>query len=399
MGAAPPAAATGRRKKVLGAIAGGVLVASAAYFAWWALAGRYRQSTDDAYVGGNVVQITPQVAGTVVAIHADDTQFVAAGQALVELDRADTTVALERAEADLAKTVREVRRQFATARQLRATVDARRTDVTKAQEDYARRQRLASSGAISAEEAQHARDTLDAAQANLAAAQETLAASMARIDGTTVEHHPDVEAAAARVREAYLAYLRTTLLAPVSGFVAKRSVQLGEHVDPGMPLMAIVPLDEVWVDANYKEDQLDDIRIGQPVRLRADANGADYHGTVAGLAPGTGAAFALLPAQNATGNWIKVVQRLPVRIALARPELEAHPLQIGLSMQVDVDVHDRSGSPLGAAHDPGYHTSVFASQQRAPDAPIAQIIARNMGAAPPDGRPRVVGAASRSASR
>jgi membrane fusion protein (multidrug efflux system) len=232
---------------------------------------------------------------------------------------------------------------------------------------------------VSGEDLQHARDALRSAEANLAAAQEQLAATRSRIDRTSVAHHPEVEAAAARVREAYLAYARTSIPAPVAGVVAKRSVQVGQRVSAGTPLMAVVPLDDVWVDANFKEGQLRDLREGQRVWLTADANGFEYRGTVAGFGAGTGSAFALLPAQNATGNWIKVVQRLPVRIALDRRELEAHPLQIGLSMEVEVDVHDRRGRPLSPGSDPGYHTDVFARQQSGLDAPVAQIIARNLG--------------------
>ena len=247
------------------------------------------------------------------AIDADDTQFVNAGQPLVELDRADAKVALDQAEAQLAKTVREVRTLFATSAQLQAGVEVHQSDVARANEDLARRERLASSGAISREELQHARNAANGAQSALLAAQQELAANRARVDRTTLDNHPDVRDAAAQVREAYLAYARTELPAPVSGFVAKRSVQLGQRVSPGTPLMAIVPLDQVWVDANFKEPQLANMRVGQPVTLTADLYGGrvDYHGKVAGFGAGTGSAFALLPAQNATGNWIKIVQRVP----------------------------------------------------------------------------------------
>jgi membrane fusion protein (multidrug efflux system) len=368
-----------RRRKALVAILGVCILALAGYGTYWLLVLRYRQSTDDAYVDGNVVQITSQVPGTVVAIHADDTQFVPAGRTLVELDPADARIALEHSEADLGKTVREVRELFATSAQLDAMVKVQESNVTRAQDDLGRRQRLAASGAVSGEELQHAREALRSAEAGLAAAREKLAATRARIDRTSIPSHPEVEAAAARVREAYLAYARTTIPAPVAGIVAKRSVQVGQRVSAGTPLMAVVPLDDVWVDANFKENQLRSIRKGQPVRLTADANGFEYHGTVAGFGAGTGSAFALLPAQNATGNWIKVVQRLPVRIALDHRELEAHPLQVGLSMEVDVDVHDRAGGPLAPGIDPGYHTDVYAEQQRGLDAPVARIIARNLG--------------------
>ncbi len=309
-----------KRKLWLAVVLGGVAFIGIAYGAWWGLSLRYHESTDDAYVSGNVVQITPQIAGTVVAIDADDTQFVKAGQPLVELDRADAKVALDQAEAQLAKTVREVRTLFATSAQLQAAVEVRVSDMARANEDLARRERLASSGAISSEELQHARNASNGAKAALLAAQQELAANRARVDRTTIDNHPDVRNAAARVREAYLTYSRTELPAPVAGFVAKRSVQLGQRVSTGTPLMAIVPLDQVWIDANFKEPQLANMRVGQPVTLTADVYGGkvDYHGKVAGFGAGTGSAFALLPAQNATGNWIKIVQRVPVRIALDR---------------------------------------------------------------------------------
>jgi membrane fusion protein (multidrug efflux system) len=291
-----------------------------AYGVYWAQVLRNQQSTDDAYVSGNVVQITPQISGTVVAIGADDTQFVKAGQALVRLDQADAKVALEQAEAQLARTVRDVRNLYATSAQLQADVRVHDTDLAAAQSDLARRRQLGASGAVSGEELQHAVDAVKGAQAGLAAAREQLAANRARVDGTTLENHPQVRDAAAAVRSAYLTFSRTELPAPVSGLVARRNVQLGQRVSPGTPLMAVVPLDQVWVDANFKEPQLQRMRVGQPVSVTADLYGTRvvFHGTVAGFGAGTGAAFALLPAQNATGNWIKIVQRVPVRIALDR---------------------------------------------------------------------------------
>ncbi len=282
----PPGA---RRLRLLGIAAGIFALLGAAYGVYWAKDLRFAQSTDDAYVSGNVVQITPQVSGTVVAIGADNTQFVKAGQTLVRLDQEDAKVALDQAEAQLAKTVREVRNLFATSAQLQAVVAVRQADLTTAQQDLQRRERLGTSGAVSAEELQHARDTLRASQAALVSAEQQLNANRARVDGTTVADHPDVRNAAAGVRSAYLAFARTQLPAPVSGFVAQRSVQLGQRVSPGAPLMAVVPLDQVWVDANFKEPQLADIRLGQPVTLTADVYGSrvHYHGTVVGFGAGT----------------------------------------------------------------------------------------------------------------
>ena len=377
---ASPSTAPTQRKRWLLIVVGAFAALGIACGVYWALALRHVQSTDDAYVNGNVVQITPQISGTVVAIGADDTQFVTAGRTLVQLDQADAKVALDQADAQLAKTVREVRSLFATSAQLQATVAMRQSDLAKANEDLARRERLASSGAVSGEERQHARDAANSARAALLAAQQELEANRARVDRTTVDNHPDVRNAAARVRDAYLTYSRTALPAPVSGFVAKRAVQLGQRVAPGAPLMAIVPLDQVWVDANFKEPQLAGMRVGQPVKLTADLYGGKvvYHGKVAGFGAGTGSAFALLPAQNATGNWIKIVQRVPVRIAFEAPELTAHPLQIGLSMQVEVDTHERSGDRLPLVQSaPTYATDVFHSQDQLANERVRAIIAAN----------------------
>jgi membrane fusion protein, multidrug efflux system len=371
----------GRRWLWLSVIGGASLVIVAAYSLYWANVLRYSQSTDDAYVNGNVVQITPQISGTVVSIGADDTQFVKVGQPLVRLDQADAKVALDQSEAQLARTVREVRNLFATSAQLRAAVQMRQSDLAMARKDLARRERLGNSGAISNEELQHARDAMRNAEAALLSAQEQLAGNQARVDGTTLENHPDVRNASATVRNAYLGYSRTVLPAPVSGFVARRAVQLGQRVGPGAALMSVVPLDQVWVDANFKEPQLAGMRVGQPVTLTADLYGGSfrYHGKVAGFGAGTGSAFALLPAQNATGNWIKIVQRVPVRVALDANELAEHPLQIGLSMKVEVSVRNRDGARLPelAQNAPAYATDVFHSVDEAADARVQEIIAAN----------------------
>ena len=379
----PAAKLRANRKRWLTIVVVAFLAIGMAYGAYWAIALRDLQSTDNAYVNGNVVQITPQISGIVVAIGADDTQFVKAGQTLVQLDQADAKVALEQAEAQLARTVREVRSIFATSSQLQAAVDMRKTELDRATDDLARRERLAASGAVSGEELQHARGAFNTAQAALIVAQQDLQVNRTRIDRTTVEDHPEVKNAAAKVREAYLLNARTVLPAPVAGFVAKRAVQLGQRVSPGAPLMAIVPLDQVWVDANFKEPQLAAMRVGQPVKLTADLYGSKvvYHGHVAGFGAGTGSAFALLPAQNATGNWIKVVQRVPVRVALDPQELAAHPLQVGLSMEAEVDTHNRSGErlPQAAQSAPAYATDVFGSVNAAADAHVRAIITNNGG--------------------
>ncbi len=398
---APVRAAPGNspRKKALSALAGVVVLAGLGWATYEFLVASHYESTDNAYVQGNVIQITPQIGGTVSAIMADDTDFVKAGQPLVQLDPADARVALDQAEAALAQAVRQTRTLYANNASLGAQVALRNADVLRAQSDIARasddlkrRQALAANGAVSQEELNHAQtqlvnaqSALAAAQAGVLAAREQLGSNQALTEGTSVEQHPSVQVAAARVREAFLATQRTALVAPVDGYVAKRIVQLGQRVAAGAPLMALIPLNQVWVDANFKEVQLRAIRIGQPVRLRADLYGkkVDYKGTVAGLGVGTGAAFSLLPAQNATGNWIKVVQRVPVRIALDASELAAHPLRVGLSMDAEVDVRQQDGKTLADAPRNAAlaHTQAFAAPDGAAEAEVQRVIAANAGAA------------------
>ncbi|MBB3259279.1 membrane fusion protein (multidrug efflux system) [Paraburkholderia bannensis] len=377
--AAPP-----RRRKRLIALLGAVtLIAGAAYGAYYFTEGRFHESTDDAYVSGNLVQLTPQVTGTVVAVNADDTQIVREGEPVVTLDPADARIALANAEASLGQTVRRVSGLYVNNDFYAANVAQRESDLARANDDLHRRVAVADSGAVSAEDIAHARATVQAAQAALDAARQQGAANHALTDRTSVEQHPDVLAAASKVRAAWLDYARDTLPAPVTGYVAQRHVQVGERVSPGTPLMAIVPLNSVWVDANFKEVQLKHMRVGQPVTLTADVygSGVKYHGRIEGFSAGTGSAFATLAAQNATGNWIKIVQRLPVRIALDPRELAARPLRIGLSMTVDADTRDDSGSQLGAAQNTRYRTNVFADYDAQADGVIEKIIKENEMAA------------------
>ena len=393
----PAPTANTKRKKALTALAGVVVVAGLSWAAYEYLVASHYESTDNAYVQGNVIQITPQIGGTVVALMADDTDFVKAGQMLVQLDPADARVALDQAKAALAQAVRQARTQYANNGALTAQIALRNAEVSKATsdiaraaDDLARRQSLVGNGAVSREELGHAqtqlanaKSALAAAQAGVIAAREQLASNQALTDGTAIEQHPGVLVAAAKVREAFLASSRSALTAPVDGYVAKRTVQLGQRVAAGMPLMSVIPLSQVWVDANFKEVQLRHIRIGQPVTLVADLYGkkVDYRGTVAGLGVGTGAAFSLLPAQNATGNWIKVVQRVPVRIALDAKQLGEHPLRVGLSMEAEVDVSNQGGKALAdAPRDAAQaHTQAFAVQDNAANDDIRRVIAANAG--------------------
>ena len=395
--AAASVARTGRRKALL-MLAGVAVVAAAIWGVYDWLVSSHYEDTDNAYVQGNVIQITPQTSGTVTAILADETDLVHAGAPLVRLDPADARVALQQAEAALAQAVRQTRTLYsnndALAAQVRlqeANAARAQTDIDSAQDDLRRRQQLTGDGAVSKEELQHAqtqlntaRTQLAAAQAGVAAAREQLASNQALTHGVRVQEHPNVLAAAARVREAYLADRRTELPAPVDGYVAKRTVQLGQRVAAGTPLMTIVPLSQVWVDANFKENQLRNLRLGQPATLTADLYGkkVEYTGTVAGLGMGTGAAFALLPAQNATGNWIKVVQRVPVRITLDARQLAEHPLRVGLSMEVTVNTEKRDGPTLADAprQEAVAHTSVYDALDKGADADVARIIEANLSA-------------------
>ncbi len=363
-------------------LAAGVSVLALMGLAYWLFSGWNSASTEDAYVGGNVVMVTAQVGGVVTKIGADDTDRVNAGQTLIRLDDTDARVALEQAQAQLGRAVRQVRASYAAAGATRADIDMREVALARARADLDHRRGLLAIGAVSGEDVRHAEQTVRAATAALQMAREQWKGSVAATDGTPLQRNPAVLAAAARVRDAYLALHRTVIPAPVTGIVTRRNVQLGERIAPGVPLMAIVPMKQLWVDANFEESQLRDVRIGQPVTLTSDVygNGVVYHGTVEGQEPGTGNAFSLLPAQNATGNWIKVVQRVPVRIALRPGELERHPLQLGLSMHVDVSTRNRRGPRLVAtsAHAHGYRTNVYAHQLAHANALVAAIVKANL---------------------
>ncbi|MFC4526090.1 efflux RND transporter periplasmic adaptor subunit [Dyella halodurans] len=378
-----------RRGVLLRLLVVALVLAGIGWGLWYFLEGRWYEGTDDAYVSGNIVQITPQVAGSVVTIGADDGDLVHAGDILVKLDPADADVALAQAKASLASTVRKVRGLYSNVTGAQAEVAARKIAVDKAQADYNRRRDLAKTGAISAEELSHAEDTLTTAQSALTTAQQQYQTSNVLVDDTVVASHPDVQTAAAKLRAAFLDDVRTSIVAPVDGYVAKRSVQLGQRVAPGAPLMAVVPLHGVWIDANFKETQLTKMRIGQPVEIRSDVYGGavTYKGKVESLGVGTGSAFALLPAQNATGNWIKIVQRVPVRVFFDDPkQLEEHPLRIGLSTKVDVNLRDQSGPLLSrqAPTQPAFNTDVYQQQLAKADGLIAEIIHANSAGASHD---------------
>jgi len=354
-----------RRWKILAALAAGqLLIGGAAY----AFIDRDHVSTDNAYVSADSAQVTPLVSAAVVDVRVVNTQVVRKGDVLLQLDDSDAKLAVAKAEAEYFKARRQFEQTAANSGSLAAQVNARSADIGQAQAqlasaeaslgkariDLARRQELASSGAVSGEELTSAKNAFSTAQANLAvaratiaqasatrgAARETYAANQALIAGSTIDTSPEVAAAKAKLDQALLDLQRTVIRAPIDGVVTNRQVQVGQRIAAGSPVMTIVPVGSVFVDANFKEGQLKRVRPGQTVELVSDLYGDDFvfHGKVAGFSGGTGSAFALIPAQNATGNWIKVVQRLPVRVQLDPKELAGHPLRVGLSMEARIDV-------------------------------------------------------------
>ena len=378
---AQPERAPGKRKRNFAILFVVLLLIAAGCLAWYLLYARYYETTDDAYVSGNLVTLTPQIAGTVTQVSADEGDFVEKGQPLVLLDPSDTQIALQQAEAELASTVRQVRGLYSTADNYRAQVAARAVTLQTARSDYARRQKIFSTGAIAAEDLAHYRDAVTSAESDLAAAQQALRTNQAMVDDTVIDNHPEIKSAVATFRQRYLDNARSTIVAPVSGFIAKRAVQLGMRVDSGTTLLSIVPLDQVWVEANFKESQMNTMRLGQKVTLTADLYGDDveYHGTIESLGIGTGSAFSLLPAQNASGNWIKIVQRLPVRITLDPHDMDKHPLRIGLSMFARVDIRDADGQllPQQTVAQPRFTTDVYQNALDQADQVVAKILDDN----------------------
>jgi membrane fusion protein (multidrug efflux system) len=372
----------GKRRVVLLGITAAFLAAGAAYGAYYVMVASKRVETDNAYVGGNLVNVSSQVNGSVVEIRADETQLVKAGTEIVRLDPSDAEVALAQAEARLGSIVRQQRERYSNVEQLQAVVEQRRVALRAAQDDLARRAPLAADSVVSGEDVAHARRAVDDAKAALEVAQKQLAGSRVAVAGVAPAQHPAVLAAKADYLSAWLAARRNAIVAPVSGYVAKRSVQVGSRIAPGAALLSIVPLDQLWVDANFKESELRDIRVGQAATIEADIYGSKvtYHGKVVGLGAGTGSAFSLLPAQNASGNWIKVVQRVPVRISLDPAELARNPLRVGLSATVDVDISGQGSGALGtaAAPAPAYATRVLDQPLQQAQAATDAIVARNM---------------------
>jgi membrane fusion protein (multidrug efflux system) len=378
---APPA---GKRRSILLFIALIFIVLGALWTVYWVLVLAKREQTDDAYVNGNKVVISPQISGTVIAVLADDTQLVTAGQVLVRLDPIDAETALNRSASALGQTVRQVRQAKSTADQYDSVIETRKLELARAEADLAKREPLLADRAIAPEEVRHARETVEMARTALMQAIRQSASAHALVDGARVEDNPAVLQAKAEYRDTWITARRNAVVAPVTGYVAERSVQLGQHIQAGQALMTVIPLNSLWVDANFKEVQLRNLHIGQPAAVRSDLYGGSvvYHGRIMGMSAGTGAAFALLPPQNASGNWIKVVQRVPVRIQIDDKDLAKSPLRVGLSTTVTVDTTSRSGPVLAPASTdrPVGDTQVYTQDLEKADAEADAVVRRNLGA-------------------
>ncbi|MCI4237591.1 HlyD family efflux transporter periplasmic adaptor subunit [Dickeya dianthicola] len=347
----------------------------------WTYVGNNTATTEDAYVEGNLVQVTSQVGGTIIDIKADNTDYVKRGDVVVVINPIDTKVQLDKAKAQLASTVRAVRNQFANLQQLDAAIEMKKADYNKATADYRRRSGLSKSMAISVEDMNHASDAVNLAKAAVKVAESQYNAALVYTSNTTPDSHPDVLTAEAVFRQAWLDWHRTNVIVPVSGVIAQRSIQVGQHISSGSTLMSIVPLDSIWVTANFKETQLGNIKVGQNATLTSDVHGrgVQYKGKILGIEPGTGSAFSLLPAQNATGNWIKVVQRIPVRIELDKNLLSQYPLRPGLSMKVKVDTNSVGTGEIRPYNvtTQKWKTDVYNNEDVAIDELIKQIVKEN----------------------
>lgn len=371
------------RKRALIILAMMFVIIGVAYLTYWFLVLRHYQETDDAYVAGNQSQVMAQVSGSVNKVWFDDTDFVKEGDVLVTFDRTDAEQAFEKAQMTLATSVRQTHQLIINGKQYQATIDLQKTALDQAQGDLRRREPLGAANLIGKEDLQHARDAVATARAQLDVAMQQYNANQAAVLNTSLENQPAVKQSAAELRDAWLALQRTNVVSPIDGYVSRRSVQVGSQISTTTPLLAIVPANNLWVDANFKETQLAGVHIGQSATVVADIYGDDviYHGKVVGLDMGTGSAFSLLPAQNATGNWIKVVQRLPVRIELDPAEVAKHPLRIGLSTLVKIDTANADGAVLATSvrSKPAYESSALALDLAPANALIADIIRANAG--------------------
>jgi membrane fusion protein, multidrug efflux system len=370
------------RGKIIGLLTLFFFLIALVLFFYWLIWNRFEEYTDDAYVSGNLVYVTPQVSGIVTAVYAQDSDYVLKDKILIQLDRTDFLIALEKNKAELAENVRTVASLFTTANELEALIEVKKAEFVKNAQDFERRVKLVDSGGVSKEDYDHAASFLSAAYYSLIATEQQYFSIVAQIDNTSLDNHPLIQKAKEKVKDAWIQLKRCTLYAPVNGVVAKRVAQVGERVNPAEPLLAVIPLDQIWVDANFKEVQIGKMQIGQPAKLYADVYGdrIEYHGKIVGIPGGTGSVFSVLPPQNATGNWIKIVQRLPVRIDLDPEEIQKFPLRLGLSMEVTVDIHDIQGPVVAAPRPdkPLFVTEIFQNEEEGVSELIEQIIMQNI---------------------
>ena len=382
MSEAAPSNKTKNRKKglsifILLLIVSGILAAF-----YWLFFLKDIESTEDAYVGGNQIMVSGQVAGNVAKINVDNMDKVRAGDILIELDDTNAKLSFEQAQSNLANAVRQIKQLEFTVQQLQAAVNANEITLAQAQGNLNRRVQLEKSGAIDQESFQHAKEAVALAKANLSSSQNQLAANQALLLARPLMQQPQIQNAVAAVKQAWLNLQRTQIKSPIDGYVARRSAQVGQAVSVGSPLMAVISTEQMWLDANFKETQLTDMRLGQPAEVHFDLYGKDkvFHGTVVGIDIGTGSAFSLLPSQNASGNWIKVVQRIPVRIQLDAQQIAENPLRIGLSATVKVNVANKDGVFLREIDAPRTHytTDTLHYDESAVDSLIQSIIEQNL---------------------
>lgn len=352
------------------------------FFCFWFFSWRFWEYTTDAYVEGNQVYITPLHSGFVTAIHTDDTFLCEQGRVLVQLDETDALIALDKAKRDLANTVREVCQAFHQVFAYQAEIQAKKANFIKTAQDYDHRVHVLTAGGVSVEDFEHAVAYLREAYYSLRMTEELYDKSLAFVQGTTLLNHPKIKAAADAVRDWFVYLHRCKVYSPVEGLAAQRTIQVGMWVKAGDPLMSVIPLDQIWVNANFKETQMKKMRIGQRVKITSDLYGRDvvFHGKIVGLPGGAGNAFTLLPPQNLSGNWIKIVQRLPVRVALDPEELKRHPLRLGLTLEATVYLEDQEGLlvPSNSAGSPNYVTSIFETEEKGDLALITSIILDNL---------------------
>lgn len=370
-----------KRKVILWSMSLFFLAIALGLFFYWMTWGRFHEYTNDAYVSGNLVYVTPQVSGIVTSIYIDDTQLVEEGHLLIELDKTDFLIQIEKDKAELADTIRNVAEIFLQTKQALALLEVSKQHLDQTSEDFERRMELIESGSISQEDLEHAKHALISAYFSLESQKAHYLSLLAQTDQTTVETHPRVLKSIEKLKTSWLEYKRSSLKAPAKGLIAQRSVQVGQRIHAGEPLLAIVPLDQIWVDANFKEVQIGKMQIGQKVSLSSDVYGSsiEYHGRIGGIGGGTGSVFSVLPPQNATGNWIKIVQRVPVRIYLNPREVLQYPLRPGLSMQATVNIHDigEPSIPHPVKTKSLYETHIFEGEESGIEPIIKEIFDAN----------------------